>query len=244
MRVPTPSSSAPREPDGVAFDPARPGRGRFDDPHRRASVRAVDAAVGGQTTIVCAELVLDDLAAVEGVRWQSSTATAPNAGSVASRWSRILLELRVRVPRRRCVRGGCTREVFAYDISRLARLGASTTRRLRDIHPAPSHAEKDHDGRGRPRARLLLRHRQGHRPGPDQRTAGGTHRRGRSGRRTVGDGRVFRCRRLQGAGSSPTDSTRTCSLPASARRRRSPKRVRRRRVRSVRLCTPLCRCGR
>ena len=39
------------------------------------------------------------------------------------------LELRVRVPRYRCVHDGCAREVFAHDTSRLARPGASTTRR-------------------------------------------------------------------------------------------------------------------
>jgi transposase len=39
------------------------------------------------------------------------------------------LELRVRLPRYRCVHDGCDREVFAHDSSRLARPGASTTRR-------------------------------------------------------------------------------------------------------------------
>src|SRR5206468_4966037 len=39
------------------------------------------------------------------------------------------LQLRVRVPRYRCRHDGCEREVFAHDTSRLARPGASTTRR-------------------------------------------------------------------------------------------------------------------
>ena len=39
------------------------------------------------------------------------------------------LELRVRVPRYRCRHDGCDRKVFAHDTSRLARPGASTTRR-------------------------------------------------------------------------------------------------------------------
>ncbi|WP_285660071.1 transposase family protein, partial [Actinomycetospora sp. NBRC 106375] len=39
------------------------------------------------------------------------------------------LELRVRVPRYRCVHDGCSREVFAHDTSRLARPWASTTGR-------------------------------------------------------------------------------------------------------------------
>ena len=44
------------------------------------------------------------------------------------------LELRVRVPRYRCCHDGCEREIFVHDTSRLARAGASTTRRL--DHPA------------------------------------------------------------------------------------------------------------
>ena len=39
------------------------------------------------------------------------------------------LELRVRLPRYRCVQDGCDREGFAHDSSRLARPGATTTRR-------------------------------------------------------------------------------------------------------------------
>ncbi|MBP2366804.1 transposase [Pseudonocardia parietis] len=39
------------------------------------------------------------------------------------------LPLRVRVPRYRCVHDGCACEIFAHDSSRLARPGASTTRR-------------------------------------------------------------------------------------------------------------------
>jgi transposase len=39
------------------------------------------------------------------------------------------LQLRVRVPRYRCRHDGCEREVFTHDTSRLARPGASTTRR-------------------------------------------------------------------------------------------------------------------
>ena len=39
------------------------------------------------------------------------------------------LQLRVKVPRYRCRRDDCAREVFVHDTSRLARPGASTTRR-------------------------------------------------------------------------------------------------------------------
>jgi transposase len=39
------------------------------------------------------------------------------------------LRLQVRVPRYRCVNGSCEREVFAHNTDRLARRGASTTRR-------------------------------------------------------------------------------------------------------------------
>ena len=39
------------------------------------------------------------------------------------------LELRVRVPRYRCLHDGCAREIFTHDTSRLARPGTSTTRR-------------------------------------------------------------------------------------------------------------------
>jgi hypothetical protein len=39
------------------------------------------------------------------------------------------MQLRVRVPRYRCLQPGCERVIFCHDTSRLARAGAKTTRR-------------------------------------------------------------------------------------------------------------------
>ena len=92
-------------------------------------VRITDAAMTGQTTVVFADLI------VEG------PGRCPGCGLVGTYRDTIErcvtdvpvvgypLELRVRVPRYRCVHDGCDREVFAHDSSRLARPGATTTRR-------------------------------------------------------------------------------------------------------------------
>ena len=88
-------------------------------------VRITDAAMTGQTTVVFADLI------VEG------PGRCPGCGLVGTYRDTIErcvtdvpvvgypLELRVRVPRYRCVHDGCDREVFAHDSSRLARPGAT-----------------------------------------------------------------------------------------------------------------------
>ena len=92
-------------------------------------VRITDAAVAGETTVVFADLVVD------------GPGRCPGCGLVGTYRDRIErrvsdvpvvghpLELRVQLPRYRCVHDGCAREVFCHDTSRLARPGASTTRR-------------------------------------------------------------------------------------------------------------------
>jgi transposase len=92
-------------------------------------VRITDAAVAGETTVVFADLVLDGpgrcpgcgLAGVYRDSIERRVSDVPVVGHP--------LELRVRVPRYRCVHDGCEREVFAHDTSGLARPGAATTRR-------------------------------------------------------------------------------------------------------------------
>jgi transposase len=92
-------------------------------------VRITDAAVAGETTVVFADLVVDGagrcpgcgLAGVYRDSIERRVSDVPVVGHP--------LELRVRVPRYRCVHDGCEREVFAHDTSRLARPGAATTRR-------------------------------------------------------------------------------------------------------------------
>src|SRR4051794_28564849 len=92
-------------------------------------VRIVDAALNGETTVLWCELL------VEGPgRCPGCGIAGTYRDSVERRVSDVPvvghpLELRVRVPRYRCVRDGCPREVFVHDTSRLARPGASTTRR-------------------------------------------------------------------------------------------------------------------
>jgi transposase len=92
-------------------------------------VAITDAAVAGETTVVFADLI------VEG------PGRCPGCGLVGTYRDTVErcvtdvpvighpLELRVRLPRYRCVHDGCDREVFCHDSSRLARPGASTTRR-------------------------------------------------------------------------------------------------------------------
>lgn len=92
-------------------------------------VRITDAAVAGETTVVFAELVIDGPGRCPGCG-----VVGVYRDSVQRRVSDVPvvghpLELRVRVPRYRCRHDGCAREVFVHDTSRLARPGASTTRR-------------------------------------------------------------------------------------------------------------------
>lgn len=92
-------------------------------------VRITDAAVAGETTVLWCDLLVDGpgrcpgcgLAGVYRDSIERRVGDVPVVGHP--------LELRVRVPRYRCVHDGCAREVFAHDTSRLARPGASTTRR-------------------------------------------------------------------------------------------------------------------
>ena len=95
-------------------------------------VRITDAALDGDTTVLWCDLITD------------GPGKCPGCGlfgvyrdSVERRVSDVPvvghpLQLRVRVPRYRCVHDGCAREIFAHDSSRLARPGASTTRRCAD----------------------------------------------------------------------------------------------------------------
>lgn len=92
-------------------------------------VRITDAAGAGETTVLWCDLITD------------GPGRCPDCGlvgvyrdSVERRVSDVPvvghpLQLRVRLPRYRCVHDGCPREVFAHDSSRLARPGWSTTRR-------------------------------------------------------------------------------------------------------------------
>jgi transposase len=92
-------------------------------------VRITDAAIAGETTVLWCDLLIE------------GPGRCPGCGLVGTYRDTIErcvtdvpvvgypLELRVRVPRYRCVHDGCDREVFAHDSSRLARPGASTTRR-------------------------------------------------------------------------------------------------------------------
>jgi transposase len=99
-------------------------------------VRAVEAgatitkaALDGETTVVFCDLLTDGPGRCPGCgavgiyrdSVQRRVSDVPVAGHP--------LVLRVRVPRYRCPRGGCEREVFCPDTRRPARPGASTTRR-------------------------------------------------------------------------------------------------------------------
>jgi transposase len=92
-------------------------------------VRITDAALAGETTVLWCELLTDGPGRCPGCGM-----VGIYRDSVERRVSDVPvvghpLELRVRLPRYRCVHDGCAREVFAHDSSRLARAGASTTRR-------------------------------------------------------------------------------------------------------------------
>src|SRR4051795_5045968 len=92
-------------------------------------VRIVDAALAGETTVLWCDLITEGPG-----RCPNCNLTGAYRDSVERRVTDVPvvghpLELRVRLPRYRCVHDGCDREVFAHDSSRLARPGASTTRR-------------------------------------------------------------------------------------------------------------------
>ena len=92
-------------------------------------VTITDAALDGETTVLWCDLLA------------GGAGRCPGCGLVGTYRDTVErritdvpvvghpLELRVRVPRYRCVHDGCAREVFAHDTSRLARPGWSTTRR-------------------------------------------------------------------------------------------------------------------
>jgi transposase len=92
-------------------------------------VRITDAAVAGEATVVFADLIVEGPGCCPGCGLvgtyrdtvERCVSDVPVVGHP--------LELRVRLPRYRCDHDGCPREVFARDSSRLARPGATTTRR-------------------------------------------------------------------------------------------------------------------
>jgi transposase len=92
-------------------------------------VTITDAAVDGETTVVWCNLV---------VRSPGRCPSCATVGIYRDSVERRLidlpvaghpLQLRVRVPRYRCPAPACERVIFGHDTSRLARAGASTTRR-------------------------------------------------------------------------------------------------------------------
>jgi transposase len=92
-------------------------------------VRITDAAVAGETTVVFADLVVEGPGrcpgcGVVGAYRDTSERRVSDVPVVGHP-----LELRVAVPRYECRHDGCVRAIFSHDTSRLARPGASTTRR-------------------------------------------------------------------------------------------------------------------
>jgi transposase len=95
-------------------------------------VRITDAALDGETTVLWCDLITDGpgvcpgcgLVGVYRDSVERHVSDVPVVGHP--------LQLRVRVPRYRCVHDGCAREIFAHDSGRLARPGASMTRRCAD----------------------------------------------------------------------------------------------------------------
>ena len=130
MQVPTPYRLPPGSP--VSDPTSSPAAVVADTIVRTVElgVTITDAAVDGETTVVCCDLLDRRAAALPGV-WHRRASTATR---VERRVTDVPvvghpLQLRVRVPRYRCVNTGCERGVFAHDTSRLARRGWSTTRR-------------------------------------------------------------------------------------------------------------------
>lgn len=92
-------------------------------------VTITDAAVDGEATVVFCNLLDDGQRRCPGCgtegRYRDTVIRAVTDLPVAGH----PLRLRVRVPRYRCLNTSCGREVFAHNTDRLARRGASTTRR-------------------------------------------------------------------------------------------------------------------
>lgn len=92
-------------------------------------VTITDAAVDGEMTIVWCDVV-----STRAGRCPGCGTVGAYRDSVERRLTDLPvaghpLQLRVRVPRYRCPAAGCQRVIFVHDTSRLARAGASTTRR-------------------------------------------------------------------------------------------------------------------
>jgi transposase len=82
--------------------------------------------------VVFCDLLIDGPGQSPGCGLVGSIATPSSAASPTSRWPGIRSSCGS-VSRYRCVHDGCARKVFAHDSSRLARPGASTTRRCADF---------------------------------------------------------------------------------------------------------------
>jgi transposase len=92
-------------------------------------VRITDAAIEGERTVVWCDLLT------------TGPDRCPSCGTVGTYRDRVErrlsdlpvvghpMQLRVRVPRYRCLRTGCERVIFCHDSSGLAETGATTTRR-------------------------------------------------------------------------------------------------------------------
>ncbi len=92
-------------------------------------VTIADAAVDGEITVVFCNLLDDGQrdcpgCGIEGRYRDTVIRTVTDVPVVG-----YPLRLRVRVPRYRCTTAGCEREVLAHNADRLARRGATTTRR-------------------------------------------------------------------------------------------------------------------
>lgn len=130
MKVPTPNIV--EHPGDPMSQPTCPPAQTVADTIVRTvelGVRITDAALDGETTVLWCDLITDGpgscpgcgLAGVYRDSVERRVCDVPVVGHP--------LVLRVRLPRYRCVHDGCAREIFAHDSSRLARPGASTTRR-------------------------------------------------------------------------------------------------------------------
>ena len=92
-------------------------------------VRITDAAIEGETTVVWCDLIT------------SGPGRCPGCGEIGTYRDHVErkltdlpvvghpMQLRVRVPRYRCAAMSCERVIFCHDTSRLAKAGATTTRR-------------------------------------------------------------------------------------------------------------------
>lgn len=130
MKVPTPNTI--NKPGDPMSQPTCPPAQIVADTIVRTvelGVRITDAAVHGGTTVLWCDLLTEGPDACPGCGL-----VGIYRDSVERRVSDVPvvghpLQLRVRVPRYRCVGDGCAREIYVHDSSRLARPRASTTRR-------------------------------------------------------------------------------------------------------------------